>query len=96
MDEAKRLIDVNKALQMMQDIKSSNPYIFNRKKKAIWELALTCAMARIESCPTVEVVRCKDCKHYIWHEADCAYVCLELCKFVKEDFWCARGERTIK
>ena len=69
MEDAKRFIDANKALQMMQDIKSSNPYIFNAKKRGIWELALTCVMARIASCPTVdavEVVRCKDCKH--WHE----------------------------
>ena len=41
----------------------------------------------------VEVVRCKDCRHYVWDEFDGAYVCISLCKYVKPDFWCANGER---
>lgn len=41
----------------------------------------------------VPVVRCKDCKHYVWDEFDGAYVCLSIGRFVKPDFWCAHGER---
>ena len=41
----------------------------------------------------VEVVRCKDCKHYLYDDFDGAYVCMQLSKYVKPDFWCAHGER---
>ena len=50
----------------------------------------------IKDAPTVdavEVVRCKDCKHYVWDEFDGSYVCLSIGRFVKPDFWCANGER---
>ena len=47
----------------------------------------------IDDAPDVEVVRCKDCRHYVWDEFDGAYVCISLCKYVKPDFWCANGER---
>lgn len=41
----------------------------------------------------VKVVRCKDCKHYLYDDFDGAYVCMQLSKYVKPDFWCAHGER---
>lgn len=41
----------------------------------------------------VPVVRCKDCKHYLYDDFDGAYVCMQLSKYVKPDFWCAHGER---
>jgi len=50
----------------------------------------------IDKMPTVDavpVVRCKDCKHYVWDEFDGCYVCLSISRFVKPDFWCAHGER---
>jgi len=46
--------------------------------------------------PTVdaaEVVRCKDCKHYLWDDFDGCYVCMKLGKYTTRDFWCAHGER---
>ena len=44
----------------------------------------------------VEVVRCKDCKHYLWHDWDYSYCCIKLNKFVKQDFGCLYGERKDK
>lgn len=41
----------------------------------------------------VKVVRCKDCKHYLFDDFDGCYVCMQLSKYVKTDFWCAYGER---
>lgn len=40
-----------------------------------------------------ELVRCKDCKHYLYDDFDGCYVCMQLSKYVKTDFWCAYGER---
>lgn len=57
------------------------------------------AMRYIASCDRVEsvdVVRCKDCKHY--HKADRGHPDTEWCKrlicgTIKPDFYCADGER---
>lgn len=38
-------------------------------------------------------VRCKDCKHYLWHDWDYSYCCIKLGRFVKPDFGCLYGER---
>lgn len=42
---------------------------------------------------SVEVVRRKDCKHYVWDEFDGCYACIHLGRFVKPDFGCIDGER---
>ena len=47
----------------------------------------------IESLDVSPVVRCKDCKHYVWDKFDGAYACISRCKYVKPDFWCADGEK---
>lgn len=39
------------------------------------------------------VVLCKECKHYVWDEWDNCHCCVKLSGYVKNDFWCAYGER---
>ena len=51
------------------------------------------AVSKAPTVDAVEVVRCKDCKHYLYDDFDGAYVCMQLSKYVKPDFWCAHGER---
>lgn len=44
----------------------------------------------------VQVVRCKDCKHYRTSDAghpDCDYCNRLICGTVRPDFYCADGER---
>ena len=41
---------------------------------------------------SVEVVKCENCKHYVWDEFDGCYCCISLGRFVKPDFWCADGK----
>lgn len=50
-------------------------------------------LAKLPKADAVEVVRCKDCKHYLYDDFDGCYVCMQLSKYVKTDFWCAYGER---
>ena len=40
----------------------------------------------------VPVVKCENCKHYVWDEFDGCYCCISLGRFVKPDFWCADGK----
>lgn len=53
----------------------------------------------IKDAPTVdamEVVRCKDCKHYLPHprsERKCCYVHITTPHFMLEDGFCSYGER---
>ena len=82
METEKRLIDANALAE--------NWFYTNDTGTQVVELL------EIEQAPTVdavEVVRCKDCKHYLYDDFDGAYVCMQLSKYVKPDFWCAHGER---
>ena len=61
------------------------------KKDILGEIDIAIKEAKPED--VVKVVRCKDCKHYLYDDFDGAYVCMQLSKYVKPDFWCAHGER---
>ena len=43
--------------------------------------------------PTVDVVRCKDCKHHDEGKSGAIYCPILVGGFVREDFFCADGER---
>lgn len=50
----------------------------------------------IKDAPAVDavpVVKCENCKHYVWDEFDGCHCCISLGKFVKPDFWCANGKK---
>lgn len=52
----------------------------------------------IEDMPTIDIVRCKECKHWIGeteHFEDREYkACWQLCgQYMNSEFWCKYGER---
>ena len=88
MENEKRLIDANALKSEFDWLKS----VVNESSKG----EVMDVMQRIDNAPTVdavEVVRCKDCKHYEWNLFDGCHVCIRLSKYVKEDFFCSYGEK---
>ena len=52
----------------------------------------------IEDAPSIDIVRCKECRHWIGeteHYEDREYkACWQLCgQYMNSDFWCKYGER---
>lgn len=52
----------------------------------------------IEDAPSIDIVRCKECRHWIGetkHYEDREYkACWELCgQYMNSEFWCKYGER---
>ena len=93
MDNGKRLIDADALMEAHVWKCGSDPY---DPYYMGYQDALDNVEVVIENLPTVdavEVVRCKDCKHYVWDEVDGCHVCIEISKYVKKDFFCAYGER---
>lgn len=41
----------------------------------------------------VEVVRCRDCKHYVYGKDEAQYYCRQTGIGTEDDFYCAYGER---
>ena len=93
-------------LVLQQDKPKADSTLFNMRKSDLIEYVRTLEhnynvgatflenqAKYIEFLDMVEVVRCKDCKHYVWDEFDGCYACVALGRFVKPDFWCAYGER---
>jgi len=85
----KRLIDLGDALRMVKNSREDCPEtsIYGR---AIWDIAHKCALSCLTSCDAVdavEVVRCKDCKHYMTIHCTCDGCC------ISDDWYCADGER---
>jgi hypothetical protein len=66
-------------------------------KKRIFDLHFSnygTAILAVLAAPTIDpIVKCKDCKHYLFDEWDGSYACTKIGKFVKRDFWCGYGER---
>ena len=92
MANEKRLIDV--FMHMGDHIQSLDEYGFcfdSTLAKAIEDVVAM--LKNPDANDVVPVVRCKDCKHYVWDEFDGAYVCVQLSKYVKKDFYCSYGER---
>lgn len=47
---------------------------------------------RLDDCPLVEIVICKNCKNYVKGALD-EEICLKGHELIHEDFYCADGER---
>ena len=80
MENGKRLIDADRALEIVRDQGIVHPNAYHLTQYA------TLILREAPTVDAVEVVRCKDCKHrysYSW------------CEYVDDDdnFYCARGER---
>ena len=82
-----RLIDADTLMERLKfKRKISEPGLFR---------GLESAMAQVKKAPTVEVVRCKDCKYFVdgdtcfnnqwWND--------DFFTYVKEDDFCSYGER---
>lgn len=55
------------------------------------------ARGYIQTLPTIEIVRCKECKHYNYNDLHGWYECYRdfgLMEEVKPDYFCSYGERT--
>lgn len=93
MANEKRLIDANALVDKLEDLKS---------KLYGWEdynTGVDSAVYQTENAPTVdavEVVRCKDCKHYaLWEDSETRMTCSIVTGLMnnKPDDFCSYGER---
>lgn len=52
-------------------------------------------IAHLEQMPSAqpEIIRCKDCQHYVYGEDEEQYYCRQTGIGTEEDFYCAYGER---
>ena len=91
MANEKRLIDANALKREFSTIadRSNLDYIF-----------IDVISDAIEDAPTVdavEVVRCKDCKHYHWEQEPCHGKIIRYCDVLSREVWkeffCSYGER---
>lgn len=88
--EMSRYIDADEAVTM---IALQMPFIiqgFEDNKRT--------AQRIIGSLPSIDIVRCKDCRHWIGeteHYEDREYkACWQLCgQYMNSEFWCKYGER---
>ena len=99
MANEKRLIDANALLKEIDGIHQR--HYANSSYQFIHDFFLA-MFRRIKNAPTVEaveVVRCKDCKHYGWEQEPCHGRTQRFCKLHKglvvvyRDTFCSYGER---
>lgn len=92
MANEKRLIDLDVAIAKIQD-----EGVLGEGYAAYERIEDVCDM--LEDCPTVdavEVVRCKDCKHYmLWEDSDDKKTCAKSIGLMvsSPDDFCSYGER---
>ena len=94
----KRLIDANAAKEMIANHANEFSDVLNRREKA---LLIGGGTACIDKCPTVdavEVVRCKDCKHFVQNEPYDPCECMKWTvrwgvAYVNPNDFCSYGER---
>lgn len=87
-----RLIDADKLLQADEN---SDKILVLGSGKAL-EIAYALIKKKVENAPTVDavpVVRCKDCKHHENEEIGMVYCPNQIGGWVKENWFCAEGER---
>ena len=93
MANEKRLISADVAKEMIVNHANEFSDVLNRREKA---LLIGGGTSCIDKCPTVdavEVVRCKDCKHYYYSAYAMRCVCdFDNKEWDKDDF-CSYGER---
>ena len=88
MANEKRLIDANEVYEL-----HSNYPMFARSRADLTDLRDI--LDEATTVDAVEVVRCKDCKHYEWHERKIFENCVRNSRLipVKPDDFCSYGER---
>lgn len=87
-----RVVDADKLLQA--DENSDKTLVLGSGKTL--EIAYALIKKKIENAPTVDavpVVRCKDCKHHENEEIGMVYCPNQIGGWVKENWFCADGER---
>lgn len=87
-----RLIDADAILQT--DENSDKILVLGSGKTL--EIAYALMKKKVENAPTVDavlVVRCKDCKHHENEEIGMVYCPNQIGGWVKENWFCADGER---
>ena len=95
MESEMRLIDANEAIEKLKDI------IQNRKEAGLQYQVLKVAYIAVADCSTVdavEVVRCKDCKHFVQNEPYDPCECMKWTvkwgvAYVNPDDFCSYGKR---
>ena len=85
----KRLIDANRALEIVRDQGIAHPNAYHLTNYA------TLILREATTIDAVEVVRCRECKQGEIDDPDFPdeYYCHEGCGWNKGDFFCAYGER---
>ena len=85
----KRLIDANRALEIVRDQGIAYPNAYHLTNYA------TLILREAPTVDAVEVVRCRECKKGEIDDPDCPdeYYCHEGCGWNNGDFYCSYGER---
>lgn len=83
-----KYIDVEPIIEWAKDPEANLPY---GASGVDWE-------QKIFNAPTIDIVRCKECRHWIGeteHYEDREYkACWQLCgQYMNSEFWCKYGER---
>ena len=90
-----RLIDVDEVLRKMQQVLDEK----QDQRDSVAYFAFSSIMSALRTEPTVdavEVVRCRDCKHFDNHTCKCYVFCdneYEVQLEVDRDHFCSYGER---
>lgn len=93
-----RLIDVDEVLRKMQQVLDEK----QDQRDSVAYFAFSSVMSALQTEPTVdavEVVRCKECKHYGWEQEPCHGKTWRFCRLhkglvvVNRDTFCSYGER---
>ena len=82
-----RLIDANRAMEIVRNQAIAHPNAYHLTNYA------TLILREAPTVDAVEVVRCKDCKHY--HDFETHFDCNHICgmDYVQPNDFCSYGER---
>lgn len=90
----KRLIDANRALEIVRDQGIAHPNAYHLTNYA------TLILREAPTVDAVEVVRCRECKHHYWEQEPCHGKSVHYCNLphmsgveVFKEFFCYYGER---
>ena len=100
MANEKRLIDANRAMEIVRNQGIAHPNAYHLTNYA------TLILREAPTVDAVEVVRCEKCNHAVWDEEYEMWKCVEsaeydeesgvwfgFCEYHNGDFFCADGER---
>ena len=90
----KRLIDANRAMEIVRNQGIAHPNAYHLTNYA------TLILREAPTVDAVEVVRCRECKHYYWEQEPCHGKTIHYCKLphmrgveVFKEFFCYYGKR---